>query len=556
MPRSRPLLLGLSACLGLLPLSWLGAQPGPSPTPIAAPPVVAPPPKEPSGCPAQGQSPPGLAADYKRAGDAFAVAARLYPNAVGERARASSSETLAARAAHQRGAWAEAQKLAQPGLPDGPQWAQADHDYTRARIFESCGMRRAALRQYREIVWTPYALPGTVSLAREGLRRLGHPDLVPALASEGSPDPAEAKRAYRAALAEGRSLAEKGQLAAAYAALCNAVSYAVKSGALSGVDSSSLSGPVYAELGLLAYGQRALDDAEDFTRAAIQREWFSQSPGGVAGALYNLGLILEEKGDKLGAIEAYQASLQRRGNATVRARLVALWPGADQPLVAPRALLGPFASLAEYCQRSARSACSMDTTPDETTYECRPSLVDSLRGVTLPYRQVGLLKTGCLFDPSQGRGNHHYRLVIQTAAGVFVSSVIATRWQNRRCDSQVQVRELALRDLVPGGAKEIVLRLQHRSSCVGKGEDLKEEAGEILALAGLGPSGQPSATAAIPLRVSEEDTEAERQPRRQTRQHSASVTFLPDGKLRLVAGPSGAPAELSGLLGEHPLHFL
>lgn len=506
---------------------------------------------EPTSCPAQAQPSPGLAADYARAAAAFSDVARLYPNAAPATNRTSSGETRAARAAHLRGALAEAHKLSLRPLPSGQQWTFADHDYTRARILETCGMRGAALRRYREIVWTAYTLPGTVTLAREGLKRLGHPDIVPALASDGKSDPAEAKRAYRAALALGRSLAEKGQLPLAYAAFCNAISYAHKSGALAGIDANDLAGPVFAELGLVSYQLRALDDAEDFTMAAIRREWFSKNPGGVAGALYNLGLILEGKGDTLGAIEAYQASLLRRASTTVSARLAALVPGADQPIVVPRAMLGPFASLSQYCQKSARSACSMDTTPDDTSYECKGKLVESARGVVPPYLSVGLLQTGCLFDPAQHRGNHSYRLVIRTAAGFFVSAVIATRFANRRCDSSLRPLEFALRDLVPGGAPEVVLRLGHTSSCVGQGEDINDQQQEFLLLAGIGPSGRPSATSAIPLLDARQETGAERKKYRQ----SATATFLPEGKLRLSSQPGKAPDALAGLLAEHPLRF-
>lgn len=535
---SRSILSRLAALVGL---ALLGAQP-----------ALATPPPEATRCPEKGQPSSTLRAEYDRAAAAFADAARLFPNAAGESARKSSAETLAARAAHLQGSLSQAHKLSQEPLTGAQIWASADHSYTQARILEDCGMRRAALRQYRDIVWTAYALPGTVALAREGLRRLGHPDITPALHNEGSQDPAELKAAYRAALAQGRSMAEAGQLPAAFGALCNAISHAHKAGALSGRDANDWVAPAFAELGLVAFRQGALDDAQAFTQEAIRREWFG-AVGSAAGALYNLGLILEARGDRLAAIEAYHESLRRRPNGTVAARLATLLPGSDQSIVTPRAMLGPFASLAEYCRASAASGCSMDSSPSEVTYECKAQLSERARGIVPPYQSVGLLRTACLFDPKQGRGTHHYRLVVQTAAGMFVSSVIASRFQNRRCESQIESRELALRQIVAGGAPEIVVRLRHTSSCVGQGEDLHDEEQELLLLAGLGPSGQPSATLGIPLLDAQNETRPGRGGSRT--QSQASATFLPDGTLRLSAGAAGAPASLSGLLGDHPLRF-
>ena len=68
---------------------------------------------------------------------------------------------------------------------------------------------------------------------------------------------------------------------AAFVALCSAVSHAHKVGALTGRNPSDLAAPAFAELGLVAYRQGVLDDAQEFTQEAIRREWFG-APGSAA----------------------------------------------------------------------------------------------------------------------------------------------------------------------------------------------------------------------------------------------------------------------------------
>ena len=77
-------------------------------------------------------------------------------------------------------------------------------------------------------------------------------------------------------------MAEAGQLPAAFGALCNAISHAHKAGALSGRDANDWVAPAFAELGLVAFRQGALDDAQAFTQEAIRREWFGAA-GSAAG---------------------------------------------------------------------------------------------------------------------------------------------------------------------------------------------------------------------------------------------------------------------------------
>lgn len=506
-------------------------------------------------CPQPSPPTPTQKADYERAAAAFADVPRLFPNASALDARQPSSPSAAARAAHLRGDLTAAYTQIEQAPPTASAWTQADQLYTRARLAEACGLKQVALRLYRDILWTAYALPGTVALARQGLARLGQPSTVAALPSEAPTTKDEALKAYRAALSQGRDLAAKKQFEKATLAFVDAISYANKAGAHGGIDASEWEAPALSELGLAAYERRDLDEAQHYTREAIRRELFLRE-GSAAGSLFNLGLILEAKGDTLGAISAYRASLARRPHAAVQKRLLALAPGSDRPLIVPRPLLGPFPSLASYCQKSAPSACLGDPIPDELTYACQPSrLAATAKGLQAPYKQVALFSTGCLFDPEASRGNHYYRLLIETEKGVFLSSVIAERFANRRCDSEVKVRELALRQVVPGGSAEVVLRLRVTSSCVLGEYESRDSESEFLVVAGIAASGTPSSTDSIPLVVGV--TEQAGGPRSKPKHGrlSAQASFLPDGTLRISGDPKSVPAPLSSLLGDHSLVF-
>ena len=113
-------------------------------------------------CPEKGGPQPTLKADYDRAQAAFQDVARMFPAAREPEAKAPLSANLAARDVHLRGDLARAQAQLDAAPPGSQAWLQADQEYTQARLREACGMPRAARLLYLNILWTPYALPGTV----------------------------------------------------------------------------------------------------------------------------------------------------------------------------------------------------------------------------------------------------------------------------------------------------------------------------------------------------------------------------------------------------------
>jgi tetratricopeptide (TPR) repeat protein len=118
---------------------------------------------------------------------------------------------------------------------------------------------------------------------------------------------AKGRAAYLAAMKRGRAAAQKHDDATAIAAFQSAIGVAPD-------DASALS-----ELGLAALHANNLPLAEKCTQRAVE---LADKPATRAGALYNLGLIAEAKGDKAAAADAYRRSLAERPNTTVESHLV------------------------------------------------------------------------------------------------------------------------------------------------------------------------------------------------------------------------------------------
>jgi len=130
-----------------------------------------------------------------------------------------------------------------------------------------------------------------------------------------APAPAEADlKRYEAIMDEGAKAAKKGDNAAAVAAFDRAL-------AIRPNDQAALT-----DQGWSAFQMHALDRAEAVTRKAIAARGDSRR---TAAAQYNLGRILEERGNKAGAVAAYQESIKLRPNRVVSARLAGLDPAAS-----------------------------------------------------------------------------------------------------------------------------------------------------------------------------------------------------------------------------------
>jgi tetratricopeptide (TPR) repeat protein len=129
-----------------------------------------------------------------------------------------------------------------------------------------------------------------------------------------------ARATMTAELRRGRQLASQGQHAEAVAAF---------DAALRAVPDEPR---VLLELGWELRAAGNLPRAEEICRRAVQ---MSTTDPDRAKALYNLGRVLESKGDKPNAIVAYRDSLRLRENKTVRERLIALGVKPDPPKAEP-----------------------------------------------------------------------------------------------------------------------------------------------------------------------------------------------------------------------------
>lgn len=244
-----------------------------------------------------------------------------------------------------------------------------------------------------------------------------------AAAPARSLDKAQLKR-YRAIMAEAVRAAKKGKHGQAIAAYDRAL-------AIKPNDQAALT-----DQGWSAFLMGALDQAEASTRKALA---VGLNGDRNAAGLYNLGRILEQRGDKPGAIDAYVQSLQWRPTRTVRERLATLDPGkaAEMDPLKPVPMLGPFANPEAFCQdphRPKHGPCPYSESREHA------------KGIVPPYGDVLWFRTGA----------SACHLAFKLAQGWFVDA------KGEECPDDAEndwrVLELKITDLVPGGSPEVVFR--------------------------------------------------------------------------------------------------
>jgi hypothetical protein len=348
----------------------------------------------------------------------------------------------------------------------------------------------------------------------------------------------EARSRFRAAMRRGRALAKKGQHGAAARAFEEALAAAPG-------DARAAS-----ELGWAAFraGEMALA-----RKATLESIAGAAEPGVRAASLYNLGRIEEAAGQKERAAQAYRDSLALRPNATVRARLVAVAPDtpADKALVV-MPLDGPYRSVAAWC------AAWVAANPDET---CEPDKVmfeketGRLRGKGV-WKEVRVLQVG----PFESCA-----LAVRTRAGWFVERWIAEcRELGGRWDRLVSADEIAIRDVLPGGEPELILRLTSEmvsnitdSGAQPEAQVLQETTERLYLLCGIGGSGDPSClpTLTVALDVSF-SAEPEGTATPEPEAWSVAVSPSADGiELRAERGEGSMDPEAAKLLGRHRFGF-
>ena len=227
---------------------------------------------------------------------------------------------------------------------------------------------------------------------------------------------AQLQRRVSAAVTQGRKLAEQSKYAEAIAAFQSAL-------ALAPTTPSALS-----ELGLAHYHLKQYPQAEAALHRALKA---TTAPAQRGRALYNLGLILEAKGDAKGASAAYKESLSARANQVVLERLRKLDGAAAAAFdpVAPRRFSGPFPTLKDTCAalNDCQQRAAAETSSAGLDYTCKSKkpLLTVARPAA-PYRAVQLIETICGDDDKErGSGDSESRihLLVQSGSGWFATDV-------------------------------------------------------------------------------------------------------------------------------------
>jgi tetratricopeptide (TPR) repeat protein len=254
------------------------------------------------------------------------------------------------------------------------------------------------------------------------------------LAADAAPpapslDKAQLKR-YRAIMGEAVRAAKKGKHAQAIAAYDRAL-------AIKPNDQAALT-----DQGWSAFLLGTLDRAETITRKALAVDGENRRK---AAASYNLGRILQQRGDRPGAIAAYVQSLEWRPTRTVRERLATLDPAkaAQMDPLKPVPMLGPFVKPPEnFCQTSNRRYPELCVD--------RPSGAH-VKGIAPPYSDV------LWFRADETRCHLAFKLIqgwFVDAKGDDCPDDVAIDWE---------VVDLGISDLVPGGSPEVVFRTNTRN---------------------------------------------------------------------------------------------
>jgi tetratricopeptide (TPR) repeat protein len=378
----------------------------------------------------------------------------------------------------------------------------------------------------------------------------------PKLAAAPKPTADQQKR-YKEALNRGRALQKKKDWTGAMAAFNESLA-AIPNDATA-----------YSEISVCAFVKKDYKLAESAARKSVA---FASNPKLRAASLYNLGRVQEDRGEKAAAIESYSASLLDRPNKTVRERLLGLDPkaaAATDPL-APKAMEGPFASLEKWCHDSSdRTACEQmgevgesaegDENPAE--FSCRSDQpAKTVDKPPAPYKEIRYFSTEC----SQRGGdlvNADYYLAIKLATGWYIAGNAGSTFNSMRQTDELTVEALEVKDAIPGGAPEVVLRTSTASDY--RGTD--SVAATWMNVAGVGASGRPSATAQILLARTDISTDFDTMDEKGNGKETTSggtleARFLSDGTLE-IKGPQNKmgggidPDVIAPLVGKHQLLF-
>lgn len=285
-----------------------------------------------------------------------------------------------------------------------------------------------------------------------------------------------------------------------------------------------------------------LDAAEADTRKAIAR---TTDTSLVGSSYYNLGRIQEEQGKVQDAIVSYRASLRVRPNQTVQDRLATLSPDSVGPArLAAVPMTGPFTDLAAFCTRLKAER------PDYDAFTCDPASTElgdytgaSTAPPVAPYTEVRVL--AAMGEPADTL----YNLAVRLPDGWYVAEELARAYNPGAFGifEAIDKATLEVKDVVPGGAPEVVYQYTHHRSDEDAGiAEVETNEGRYLVVCG----GSPKPSCVGPLLVGAHDERSVIGEgdggKHETfdRAWDLSVTFTPDGSLSIVPVTGTPPADV------------
>lgn len=365
--------------------------------------------------------------------------------------------------------------------------------------------------------------------------------------SPTSPDPLTSadRRRFQAAVAEGRRLHAAQDFAGAHAAFSRALDVAPG-------DPRTLSEQGWSALfaGRLADADAALRQAEALADP--------DDPRLLASILYNRGRLAELRDQPSVAVDAYQRSLRLRPHSATYQHLTAI-PGGTRYVFGAevRRLQGPYAKLGELCGEERTLAEAAGEGDPTEAFQCltdatkglHADAVEVSRGKAMlgPWRGLRFVET----RPSAFAVRYHAAL--RTDEGWFVLPDVAVLSRGTAGTTE-SVTRLAARaeSLFVGGGSQVVLEVETHWVVAEGGTELESETHRVELLCGVGPSGIPSCTGALPRAMQTHRRDAGEDA---STRWAVDRTVLPEGMVVLEGDPEELDAPAASVLGTHRIVF-
>jgi hypothetical protein len=349
---------------------------------------------------------------------------------------------------------------------------------------------------------------------------------------------------FQAEVAEGRRLHQAQDYEGALAAYARALDMVPG-------DPRTLS-----EQGWAALFAGRLDDADAALRRAEEMAG-DDDPRLRASILYNRGRVAEARGQTATAVDAYQRSLRLRPHPAAYQHLTAL-AGGTRYVFGPevRRLQGPYGKLGELCEEERSLSEAAGEGDGVEAFACLPDaakgmharVVDVPAGgsVRPPWKGLRFVET----RPSASTVRLHGAL--RTDDGWFVLPDVAVLVRGTPGTTEAATRLAAwVEPLVPGGAPEVVLEVETRWAMSEEGVELESETHRVEFVCGVGPSGIPSCTGALPRATRAH----RREPGEEDTLWSVERRVTADGLLVLEGDRDALDEPAAAVLGAHRVAF-